>query len=81
MTCEFLSLPGGGRAFVCGPTKRCICGEKATLECDWKVQGKKSGTCDKRLCGRCTFSPRAGKDLCPEHKTAFEQWLVSRSVP
>lgn len=81
MTCEFVSLPGGGVAIVCGTRTRrkCRgCGRPATLECDWKVPGRKSGTCDAPICARCATSPAPGKDLCPDHAEAYKAWLAAR---
>lgn len=78
MTCQHVQIPGGGSAIVCGPTKRCSCGGKATLECDWKVKGKMSGTCDKGLCPRCTYVPAPGKDLCPKHAASWQLRLVAK---
>lgn len=81
MNCERVSLPGGGVAIVCGSRtrKRCQCGRRATLECDWKVPSRRSGTCDAPICEGCTTSPAPDKDLCPEHKVAFEQWKKTQS--
>ena len=76
MACEHVPLPGGGFAIVCGPTKRCKCGRKATLLCDWKVPTKKSGTCDAGICDRCTTSSAPDKDLCPKHAREFEEWKL-----
>jgi len=81
VTCQNISLPGGGHAIVCGPTRRCKCGRKATLECDWKVPSRKSGTCDRPICDRCTISPAPGKDLCPAHAAEFQQWKARRRKP
>lgn len=81
MACETVHLPGGARAIVCGPRqrqKRCACGKPGTLLCDWKVEGKKSGTCDKPICSGCTTSPAPDKDLCPAHAKAFEEWKAER---
>lgn len=72
MTCEVVKLPDGVTAIVCGPTKRCKCGRKATLLCDWKVPTRKSGTCDKGLCPSCTTKPAPDKDLCPAHADAWQ---------
>lgn len=74
MTCESVDLGSGQRAIVCSPTKRCKCGRRATLLCDWKVPTKKSGTCDAPICDRCTTSPAPDKDLCAKHARAFEEW-------
>lgn len=80
MTCQRVQIPGGGTAIVCGPgrRKRCACGRQATLECDWKVKGKKSGTCDKGLCPRCTYVPAPEKDLCPKHAAEWQLRLVRK---
>lgn len=80
MTCQHVPLPTGGHAIVCGPTKRCSCGAGATLECDWKVPARKSGTCDKGICHRCTTSPAPGKDLCPNHAREFAAWREARAA-
>lgn len=81
MTCTRVQIPGGGVAIVCGPkkrAKRCSCGGTATLLCDWKVKGKKSGTCDQGLCERCTHVPAPDKDLCPKHAAAWEFRLAAK---
>jgi len=77
MTCHHVNL-GGTAAIVCTPTRRCKCGRRATLECDWKVPGRKSGTCDARICSSCATSPAPDKDLCPTHAAEFEQWKAAR---
>jgi len=79
MNCQTVILPGGGTAIVCGPTRRCKCGRRGTLECDWKVPSKKSGTCDAPICSSCTTSPAPGKDLCAKHAAEFEAWKVDRA--
>ncbi|MBY0394559.1 MAG: hypothetical protein K2Q27_14990 [Novosphingobium sp.] len=80
MTCERVILPGGGAAIVCTTSKRkrCACGKRATLECDWKVPSRRSGTCDAPICASCTTSPAPEKDLCPAHAAAYEQWKEQR---
>ena len=88
MTCEFVTLPGGGRAIVCGsrqPRQKCTCGRTATLLCDWKMSNAEdhrkvrgSPTCDKPLCNACTTSPASGKDLCRAHAEVFELWKQGR---
>lgn len=78
MTCHRVDMPGIGTAIVCTGRQRrrkCSgCGRPAELECDWKVPGKKSGTCDKAICHRCTTSPAPGKDICPKHKPELVAW-------
>lgn len=80
MVCQRVQLPGGVGAIVCTGRrrKRCSCGRPATLECDWKVKTRRSGTCDAPICERCTTRPAPGKDLCPKHAAEFEQWKASR---
>ena len=78
MTCRLVKLPDGVAAFVCGTTRRCQCGNKATKLCDWKTPGSTSGTCDKPLCARCTTSPAADKDLCPGHAADWQRWQADR---
>lgn len=78
MTCERVAWEGGS-AIVCGVRrKKCPCGRKATLECDWKVPTKKSGTCDAPICDRCTLSPAPDKDICPKHQPAFHAWKAGQ---
>lgn len=80
MNCERVTFPGGV-AIVCGSRtrKRCSCGRRATLECDWKVPERTSGTCDAPICGNCTTSPAPGKDLCPSCTAKYEQWKMTRN--
>lgn len=82
MVCRSVSTPGGV-AIVCGPRPRrakCrCCGRPADLLCDWKVPGRKSGTCDAPICDRCTTSPAPDKDLCPAHAAEFEAWKLERA--
>jgi hypothetical protein len=80
MTCERVTMPGGGVAIVCGPRsrQRCQCGNRATLLCDWKRPDKKSGTCDAGLCPACTTKPAPDKDLCPVHARADEEWKATK---
>lgn len=80
MTCQGVSLPGGGSAIVCGVRgrKRCGCGKPATLLCDWKVPERKSGTCDTPMCAACSTPAAPGKDICPAHAPALAVWRASR---
>lgn len=81
MSCDVVTMPDGARAIVCSRRKaeRCDCGRRATLLCDWKVPGRRSGTCDRPICSRCATSPAPGKDLCQEHAVACSAWRASRS--
>lgn len=81
MTCQPVTLLGGGSAIVCGrfKPKRCACGRPATLLCDWKRKGDPyQSTCDAPICSRCTVSPAPGRDLCATHAAAFEAWKAKR---
>ncbi len=81
MACQGVQLPSGGFAIVCGQRSRrqkCKCGKPATLECDWKVPKRKSGTCDAPICADCTLSPAPDKDLCPTHAAAYREWKAAR---
>lgn len=80
MTCEHVTMPDGGTAIVCSSRKRqrCKCGRDAFLLCDWKVPGKRSGTCDAPICNVCGISPAPGKDLCAKHKVDFQEWQTEK---
>lgn len=80
MACHHVPLEGGGHAIICtsGRRKRCACGRPATLECDWKVPKRKSGTCDAPICAHCTTSPAPDKDLCPKHAEEWARWKAER---
>lgn len=80
MTCHHVTIPGGGSAIVCTQTRRCKCGRRAPLLCDWKIPSKRSGTCDAPICKRCVTSPQPGKDLCAKHAKAFEAWKAERQL-
>ena len=82
MICQHVSMPGGGSAIACsgGRRQRCKCGARATLLCDWRVERRKSGTCDAPICTRCATSPAREKDLCPAHAEAFESWKAQRAA-
>ena len=80
MVCTVVKLPAGEAAIVCSRTRRrwCACGQTATLLCDWKVPGRKSGTCDRPICEACSHSPAPDKDLCPEHAAEWKRRLAAR---
>lgn len=84
MACNHVPIPGGGVAIVCTSDrpKRCTaCGKRADRLCDWKVKGRRSGTCDKPMCRRCSTNPQEDreKDLCPEHADAYRRWRAARA--
>lgn len=75
--CLHMKFPDGSSAIICGtrgPRKYCACGRAADLLCDWKVSGKKSGTCDKPICKSHALNVAPDRDLCSEHQKAFESW-------
>lgn len=77
MGCTPINI-GGIRGIVCERRRRpplCKCGSglRVSRECDWKMPQKKSGTCDAKLCDRCTHVPAHEKDLCPTHAKAWEE--------
>lgn len=81
MVCTVVTLPDGVTAIVCGPKARrryCACGKVAPLLCDWKVPTKRSGTCDRPICTKCTFVPAPDKDLCPAHAQAWVIWKTEK---
>lgn len=81
MPCDRVTLPDGTAAIVCsrGPRRaRCACGKPATRLCDWKVPGRRSGTCDAPICASCATSPAPDKDICPAHAPALRAWQETR---
>jgi hypothetical protein len=79
MPCERVSMPKGGVAIVCSAKRRCACGTKATLLCDWKVPTKASGTCDRPICAGCASELAPEKHLCPEHTRSWKSWRALKS--
>ncbi len=78
MACEFINLPGGGTAIVCGPRRRPT-GKCAT--CADKGPGLECDKCDAKLCHGCGVSPREGVDLCPGcARPAFAWWMHNDGV-
>jgi len=77
MPCTHVKLADGTAAIVCGGGRRrdkcSACGKPADLLCDWKVSGRRSGTCDKPICRSCTHRPARGKDLCPKHAAEWQK--------
>lgn len=75
--CLKLQTPDGDEVLVCGGharTRFCKCGRPADLLCDWKVPGKKSGTCDEPVCKKCALEVAPDKHLCKAHQAAWESW-------
>lgn len=83
MACERVNLPSGGSAIVCGTDRRpkcSVCGARSRVNlCDWKTPGQRKGTCDAPICDACSTKPAPGKDLCPTHKAAYEEWSARRA--
>ena len=79
--CEHIKTPDGGEFIVCGlRTRHCACGRREEFACDWKVKGKRSGTCDRAMCAAHSREVAPGKHLCPEHQRAFEDWKRRHGV-
>jgi hypothetical protein len=75
--CLHMKMPDGTVGIICGARQKrqfCACGRVSTKLCDWKVPGKKSGTCDAPLCDQHAFAVAPDRDLCPEHQRAFDAW-------
>lgn len=78
MTCQWVNLPGGGRAIVkySEPARKrcsacgCLTAAKEQRECDWKLGNGK--TCDRLICTGCATVPAPDKDLCPEHAAVWK---------
>jgi hypothetical protein len=78
MTCEWVKMPSGGMAMVCGPRQRrrkCYvrgCPTPASFQCDFPI-GR--GTCDRHVCAAHRSAQSlplartggSGIDFCPEH--------------
>jgi hypothetical protein len=81
VSCTLFQLPDGSRGIVCTsePAKRCRCGKRATLLCDWKVPARKSGTCDAPICTSCAASPAPDKHLCTAHAEQWRLWQARRA--
>lgn len=75
--CLHMKFADGSTAIICGTRQRqqyCACGRVSAFLCDWKVPGKKSGTCDRPMCKSHAANVAPDRDLCPEHAQAFEAW-------
>ena len=74
MTCETIRLSDGTTGIVCTRGRRRLpkcsvkgCRDEGVYQCDAPAPRKKSGTCDKHLCGEHRVSVRQGVDYCAEH--------------
>jgi hypothetical protein len=78
--CQRIEYPDGVAIICGGPhrTKFCACGRVASLECDWKVKTRKSGTCDAPICAKCALQVGPDKHLCRAHQKAYEDWKRRR---
>jgi hypothetical protein len=76
--CEHIKTPNGGEFIICGlrsPARRCVhCGLPGVFLCDWKVKGRRSGTCDRAMCAKDVREVAPGKHLCREHSRAWDDW-------
>lgn len=81
MACEHIKLPDGSTAIICGTRSRkqfCACGRECEFLCDWKVPDKKTGTCDRPMCGHHATQVGPEKHLCAQHLKAYEVWKSRR---
>jgi len=72
MGCEFIQLPGGGSAVICGqrPAKPKPCWECTRPHqflCDGPSLAGKKGDCNRPLCADHRTPAGAGVDYCSEH--------------
>jgi hypothetical protein len=77
MACERVDLGDGSVAIICGGRRQkrfCSCGRNAPFLSDWKIQGKRSRTCDRPMCAVHGKEVSPGKHLCLEHQKAWDAW-------
>jgi hypothetical protein len=73
MTCEWVPLRDGAVAIVCSRSRRlrkCSvagCENTGRYQCDRRVSGRKSGTCDAWICDVHRVSVGHDIDYCPSH--------------
>lgn len=74
--CEHVKTPDGGEFIICGGRRRlCIHSrQEAKFLCDWKVKGRRSGTCDRPVCATHAREVAPGKHLCGEHSQTWNDW-------
>ena len=75
--CLKMQMPDGTVGIICGVRHKrqfCACGRESSLLCDWKVKGKKSGTCDAPICEQHALEAGPDKHLCPQHQRAWADW-------
>src|SRR5690242_9738141 len=70
MPCERIEIPGMGVGIICSrrtrPTLCGFCGAPCTRECDFP-SGRRSGTCDAKMCDKCRTPGGHEIDYCPPH--------------
>lgn len=74
MPCEPIKTPGGF-GIMCSrgaPRRRCYHCKKVlnvAYQCDGPAPGRKSGTCDRYICGECSTpgDPMGDIDYCRDH--------------
>jgi len=71
MPCDHIVLTNGAHGFLCSrggrrSERKCAhCGASASLQCDYPIESRRSGTCDKHLCMRCAIRLPVDRDFCP----------------
>jgi hypothetical protein len=82
MTCTPFRLPDGTTGIACTRgqrTHKCSCGARATLQCDFKLSGKRDGqTCDAHICRQCKVTQSTAPngdtvDYCMPHARFVER--------
>lgn len=71
MACRTFPVPGGF-GIACDRSRRPSCSapnchRPSERQCDYPVKGRKSGTCDRHLCGSHATSAGPQTDYCPPH--------------
>lgn len=90
MACDGIKVPGGF-AIVCGRRRapKCWvshCPRPGERECDYPAPGRKSGTCDRKICAGHSLRITDNVDYCPEHAITHrarqaQPTLFSDNVP
>ena len=71
MKCRGFKTEDGISVIACGSrleVERCVCcGKSSGFQCDYPDPGRKSGTCDKLVCGECAKEVGFNLHHCPDH--------------